>query len=75
MVNLAKLDPTQPSQKDLKKSKSKVSKYKKNIPKPAKKSLSKGRVDTTDESLKAFEEYLLGKKECINRSTSVSFYF
>jgi hypothetical protein len=73
LISLAKQDPSQPSQKDLKKSKSKGVKYKKNIPRPAKKSQSKGRVDSNDESLKKFEDYLLGKKECIKRSSSICF--
>ena len=62
-ISLSKFDPTQPKIKDSKKNK---------IPKPKKKSKKKN-IDA-DESLKAFEDYLMSKKkEGLKRSTSHSF--
>ena len=76
LVSLANFDPTHDSDWVQKKNKSK-SKSKKKIPKPTKKTSSKAKMTTDDnESLKAFEEYLLGKNKDtpnIRKSTNGSF--
>jgi archaellum component FlaC len=74
-MSLNNCDTTSKPEKESKKAKSKGKSKK--IPKPAKKSTSKGRVAAKDDvdSLKAFEDYLLFKREgsAIRRSTTSSF--
>lgn len=74
-MSLNNCDTVSKPEKESKKGKSK-SKSKK-IPKPVKKSSSKGRVAAKDDvdSLKAFEDYLLYKREgsAVRRSTTGSF--
>ena len=75
IVNLEHFNPTMQYQTDSRKAKSKQ-KNKRKVPKPVKRTQSKQNININkdEESMRAFEDYLLGKKNDAGRkSTNSSF--